>query len=196
MHIEPFDMKYLNEYYNGFNKEITKYQWPEPFEDLESAREMLQEFMDEMKEEETLFYSVVSDDGRFIGGVEMHGLSSDCPELGVWIIESEQRKGYAYAALKELLAYAAKTYDKKSFYYEADIRNEGSMKLLNRFGADYDIIKQGLDETVTDSGKELNSNRRISYHITDPCRLHGGRDLSLFRRERMFAKCPKVCYNA
>ena len=155
MHIEPFDMKYLNDYYNGFNKEITKYQWPEPFEDPESAREMLQEFMDEMKEEETLFYSVVSDDGRFIGGVEMHGLSSDCPELGVWIIESEQRKGYAYAALKELLAYAAKTYDKKSFYYEADIRNEGSMKLLNRFGADYDIIKQGLDETVTDSGKEL-----------------------------------------
>ncbi len=29
------------------------------------------------------------------------------------------------------------------------------MKLLNRFGADYDIIKQGLDEMVTDSGKEL-----------------------------------------
>ena len=155
MHIAPFDMKYLNDYHEGFNEEITKYQWPDPFEDLEAAREMLQEFVDEMKKEETLFYSVLSDDDRFIGSVEMHGLTSDCPELGVWIIESEQRKGYAYAALKELLEYAAKTYGKKAFYYEADIRNEGSTKLLNRFAEGYDIIKQGLDETTTDSGKEL-----------------------------------------
>jgi RimJ/RimL family protein N-acetyltransferase len=155
MRIEPFDMKYLNDYFNEFNEDITKYQWPDPFENLEAAKEMLQEFMDEMEAEETLFYSVLSDDDRFIGSVEMHGLTGDCPELGVWIIESERRKGYAYAALKELLAYAERTYGKKGFYYEADIRNEGSTKLLGRFGADYDIIKQGLDEMVTDSGKEL-----------------------------------------
>ena len=155
MHIEPFEMKYLNDYFNGFNEEITKYQWPDPFENLETAKEMLQEFLDEMEARETLFYSVISDDDRFIGSVEMHGLSSECPELGVWIIEGEQKKGYAYSALKELLEYAARTYGKKEFYYEADIRNEGSMKLLNRFGTDYDIIKKGLEETVTDSGKEL-----------------------------------------
>ena len=108
-----------------------------------------------MKANETLFYSVVSDDERFIGSVEMHGLSSDCPELGVWIIESEQKKGYAYAALKELLEYATKTYGKNKFFYEADIRNEGSTKLLNRFETDYEITRKGLEETVTDSGKEL-----------------------------------------
>ncbi len=155
MRIEPFDMKYLNDYFNEFNEDITKYQWPDPFENLDVAKEMLQEFMDEMEAGETLFYSVLSDDDRFIGSVEMHGVSSDCPELGVWIIESERKKGYAYAALKELLTYAARTYDKKAFYYEADIRNEGSNKLLEKLGADYEIIKQGLDETVTDSGKKL-----------------------------------------
>ncbi len=155
MRIEPFNMKYLEDYHIGLNKEITKYQWPDPFENLEAAREVLQGFMDEMEENETLFYSVISDDERFIGGVEMHGLSGECPELGVWIIESEQRKGYAYRALKELLDYAAKIYDKKAFYYEADIRNEGSTKLLGKFETDYNIIKQGLEELVTDSGKEL-----------------------------------------
>ncbi len=155
MRIEPFDMKYLNDYFNEFNEDITKYQWPDPFENPEAAKEMLQEFMDEMEDGETLFYSVLSDDDRFIGSVEMHGVSRECPELGVWIIESERKKGYAYAALKELLTYAVRTYDKKAFYYEADIRNEGSNKLLEKLGADYEIIKQGLDETVTDSGKEL-----------------------------------------
>lgn len=154
MHIEPFDMKYLNEYHIGFNEEIAKYQWPDPFETQEAAREVLQGFVDEMKDEETLFYSVISD-GKFAGSVEMHGLSSECPELGVWIVESEQRKGYAYAALKELLSYATKIYGKKAFYYEADIRNEGSNKLLKRLESDYDLVKQGLEELVTDSGKEL-----------------------------------------
>ena len=49
MHIEPFDMKYLNDYFNGFNEEITKYQWPEPCENIEASKDMLQEFMDEME---------------------------------------------------------------------------------------------------------------------------------------------------
>ena len=36
--IAPFNMKYLNDYYIGFDKEITKYQWPDPFDSIESAR--------------------------------------------------------------------------------------------------------------------------------------------------------------
>ena len=40
--IIPFDMKYLEDYYKHFNEEITKYQWPDPFENLEDARNMLQ----------------------------------------------------------------------------------------------------------------------------------------------------------
>lgn len=28
--IAPFDLKYLDDYFNGFNEEITKFQWPDP----------------------------------------------------------------------------------------------------------------------------------------------------------------------
>ncbi len=153
--IEPFRMDYLKDYFEEFNTEIAKYQWPDPFETVDDARELLQEFVDEMNREEMLFYSIKSDDGRFIGSVEVHGLSEICPELGVWVIESEQHKGYAYEALSQALEIASRDFGKKEFYYEADIRNEGSTKLLQKFKDKYEIIKKGLDETVTDSGKEL-----------------------------------------
>ncbi len=153
--IVPFDMKYLDDYYNGFNTEITKYQWPDPFDHVDDAKALLQDFLKEMQRGETLLYSILSKEGIFLGSVEMHGLASDCPELGVWLIESEQKKGYAYDALNAILNYARSNYHKTRFYYEADIRNIGSMKLLQKFEDQYEIIMQEFEEVITDSGKEL-----------------------------------------
>ena len=153
--IAPFNMKYLNDYYIGFDKEITKYQWPDPFDSIESARDVLQEFMNEMDKGETLFFSVLSESGKFVGGVEIHGLDGDCPELGVWIVRNEQNKGYAYEALSEAMRIACEKHAKKEFFYEADIRNEASARLLQRFRNRFDIIDQDVEMLTTDSGKEL-----------------------------------------
>ena len=155
INIVPFDMKYLNDYYNEFSVEITKFQWPDPFESVEAARSMLQDFLDEMSREETLLFSLLSKNDKFLGSVEIHGLTGDCPELGVWIIESEQNKGYAYEALDAALDYICSKYDKTEFFYEADIRNTDSTKLLHKFNKKYDIIEQKFEKLNTDSGKEL-----------------------------------------
>ena len=151
----PFDMKYLEDYYNNFNEEITRYQWPDPFESIEYARALLRDFLDEMNREETLLFAIVDTGDKFVGSVEMHGLSEDCPELGVWIVESEQGKGYAYEALKYILDYAHRKYGKTEFFYEADVRNTGSNKLLSKFADSYVIETLDIEELVTDSSKEL-----------------------------------------
>jgi len=148
-------MKYLQYYYEGFNSEITKYQWPDPFESVEDAKALLQDFIDEMEAKETIFYSILDSAGKFIGSVEVHGLSEECPELGIWIIEEEQGKGYAFEALSNVLDYTCKEYNKESFFYEADIRNEGSTKLLQKLGSRFEIKEQELEEITTDSGKIL-----------------------------------------
>ena len=155
INIVPFEMKYLNHYFSGFNAEITKYQWPDPFESIEDARSVLQEFLNEMYREETLLFSILSKNDDFLGSVEIHGLTGDCPELGIWIIESKQSKGYAYEALNAVLDYVRTKYNKAEFYYEADIRNTGSMKLLRKLEEKYEIIEQGLERLTTDSGKDL-----------------------------------------
>ena len=153
--IEPFDMRYLDEYRQGFNSEITKYQWPDPFESREAARELLQSFLDEMERGETLLFSILSGDNRFLGSVEIHGVDGDCPELGVWVKEPEQNRGVAYQALGEALRYARKHYGNVAFYYEADIRNTGSLRLLDKFAEEYEIIPYEAEKVTTDSGKEL-----------------------------------------
>lgn len=153
--ITPFEMKYLKDYYNGFDEEITKFQWPDSFDNLDVARNTLQEFLDEMEREETLIFSILSKNETFLGSVEVHGLSSDCPELGIWIVTSEQGKGYAYEALSVVLDYSFQKYGKTAFYYETDIRNIGSMELLYKFEDKYDIVEQGIEKLSTDTGKEL-----------------------------------------
>ena len=153
--IAPFDMKHLDDYFIGFNADITKFQWPDPFASIEDARSMLQGFLDEMVRGETLLFSILSLSGVFVGSVEVHGLQEDCPELGVWIVGQEQRKGYAYEALNAVLDHVRSVYHKNTFYYEADRRNPGSIKLLRKLEEKYEIIAQGLEELMTDTGKEL-----------------------------------------
>ena len=155
LNLVPFEMKYLNHYFTGFNAEITRFQWPDPFESIEDARAVLQEFLNEMDRGETLLFSVLSKKDDFLGSVEVHGLTEDCPELGVWIVKPEQNKGLAYEALSAVLDYVSSKYNKAEFYYEADIRNTGSIKLLRKFDEKYEIIERGFEKLTTDSGKEL-----------------------------------------
>lgn len=155
LNIVPFEMKFLNNYFNEFNAEITKYQWPNPFESIEDARATLQEFIKKMDKEETLIFSILSKNEKFLGSIEVHALNEDCPELGIWILTSEQNKGYAYEALNSVLEYVHTKYNKIAFYYEADIRNTGSIKLLYKFKSKCEIVKQGLEKITTDFGKYL-----------------------------------------
>ena len=151
----PFEMKYLNDYFSGFSAEITRFQWPEPFETIEDARALLQSFLDEMAQGETLLYAILSGDGGFLGSVEVHGLTGDCPELGIWIIPQAQNRGYAYEALNAVLDHVRSVWHKDQFYYEADVRNAASIRLLHKFAEKYEIVGQGLERLTTDSGKAL-----------------------------------------
>lgn len=155
LNIVPFEMRYLQDYYCGFNHEITKFQWPDPFADSNAAKDVLRGFLDEMDREEMLLLSILSKNDRFLGSVEIHGLAGDCPEVGVWITEREQNRGYACEALCAVMNYVGSKYGKNSFFYEADIRNTASMKLLHKLENQYEIIAQKFEKTTTDSGKTL-----------------------------------------
>ena len=48
--IRPFNLSYLEEYSREFTAEITKYQFPDPFPDMEAANRVMSGFVEEMKE--------------------------------------------------------------------------------------------------------------------------------------------------
>ena len=151
LRIVPFEMKYLEEYYSEFDEEITRYQYPEPFESISAAEEVLQGFIDCMEQNEMLFLSILTPDGGFVGGAEVHGLQEEYPELGIWIKKQSQQKGYAYEALTSVLKFSDDNYHKDWYVYEADIRNIGSMKLVEKF----ENRKKEIDEFETETGKSL-----------------------------------------
>ncbi|MDE6219455.1 MAG: GNAT family N-acetyltransferase [Lachnospiraceae bacterium] len=160
--IVPFDLKYLNDYYLGFDEEITQYQYPDPFGSLEAAEALLGEFMDEMNQGEMLFLAILDKDGEFAGGLEVHGLAEEYPELGIWLKKEFQGKGYAYEALYHIIQYLNQAGQKKWYVYEADIRNKSSIGLVAKFA----YRKEGIDEFTTESGKELKLQRYL-IHIKE-----------------------------
>ena len=151
LRIVPFEMDHLKAYFTGFDGDITKYQYPDPFDSIEDAKEFLQGFIDEMGNKEMLFLSILDTENRFVGSVEVHGLREDVPELGIWITKTQQRKGFAYESLRAVLDYVNKEYKKARFFYEADVRNIGSQELLSKFKHEDGEI----DKFTTESGKYL-----------------------------------------
>jgi len=149
--ITPFDLKNLRDYCAGFDIDVTKYQYPEPFATEADAQEALQSFMDLMDQGEMLFLSVFTKDGVFIGSVEVHGLKEAVPELGIWLRKEYRQRGYAYEALQNVMEVVDKQYQKEWYVYEADIRNDGSIKLAEKFI----YRKDSFDAFSTESGKEL-----------------------------------------
>lgn len=155
--ITPFDLFSLKDYYEGFNADITKYQYPDPFTAVEDARELLQSFINLMAQGEMLFLSIFTKDNQFIGSIEVHGLKEEQPELGLWIKKEFQQKGYAYEALSNVIEKVNNDYGKEWYIYEADIRNIGSIRLAERFV----YCKEGVDEFTAETGKELKLQRFI-----------------------------------
>lgn len=155
--ITPFDLISLKDYYEGLDADITKYQYPDPFTTEEDARELLQSFINLMNQGEMLFLTIFTKNNQFVGSIEVHGLKENQPELGLWIKREVQQRGYAYEALSNVIKKVNDDYKKEWYIYEADIRNTGSIKIVEKFT----YRKDGIDEFTTETGKKLKLQRYI-----------------------------------
>ena len=155
--IAPFDLKYLKDYYEGFDADVAKYQYPDPFSTEADAQEVLQGFINLMNQGEMIFLAVLTKDNLFVGSIEVHGLKEKQPELGIWIRKEFQQNGYAYEALSNVINWIDENFQKEWYVYEADIRNKGSIKLVEKFHH----REEGIDAFTTETGKELKLQRFI-----------------------------------
>ena len=148
----PLSYEYLDQYYEEFTEDITRYQYPDSFKSREDAEKFFNWFIKLNQERTSLIYILLdAEDESFVGDVEAHGLDTDTPELGVWIAKRHQNKGYAYEAIKSFIEYLKTNYTIESFIYEADCRNTASQRLAEKLGG----IKGEHEDIVTESGKEL-----------------------------------------
>lgn len=149
--IQPFTDLYLEDYFREFTDEVTRYQCPDAFPDLEAAREVLSGFAREMEQGNMLELAVLAQNGEFLGSAEAFGIREKTPEIGLWLKSAAQGKGYGYEALKGLLDRLSEMRKYEFFVYEADVRNEPSIRLVEKF----DCEKGGCEDVATESGKRL-----------------------------------------
>ena len=93
--LRPFCDADLEPYCAEFTQEVTKYQYPDPFPDRDTAKAVMSGFVEDMKQGKMLELVILSRGGTFLGSMEAFGLTEDTPELGLWLKRSAQGKGYA-----------------------------------------------------------------------------------------------------
>lgn len=152
LRVVPFDYKYLKDYYEEFNEEITRYQYPDPFKTIDEARKQIDEFLCEMQQKRMLELIILSRAGEFIGSMEVFGLEEKNPEVGLWLKKSVHHQGYAYEVLSALIQFLNDIGKYNGYIYAVDERNEASIKLVKKFECE----QMGVDPVVTESGKKLN----------------------------------------
>ena len=158
--IQPFSRPFLEEYYKEFTDDITKYQYPDSFPDIEAADKLVSEFVRDMERGEMLELAILTKAGQFLGSMEAFGLKEETPEVGLWLKGSAHGAGYGYEALSGLLNYLNGTKKYKYYIYEADVRNAPSIRLVEKFH----VEKKGCETITTESGKKLMLQ---TYHIFD-----------------------------
>lgn len=149
--IQPFTHAYLEDYYQEFTDEITKYQYPDSFPDVETANQLVSGFVADMNRGEMLELVILTRDGVFLGSLEVFGLREETPEIGLWLKKSAHGQGYGYEALKAVIDSLNATKRYLYYLYEADVRNTPSIRLAQKF----QCRKDGLEEITTESGKKL-----------------------------------------
>ena len=97
--IQPYSNSFLEEYYKEFTDEITKYQYPDSFSNINTANEIVSGFVKDMEQGNMLELVILTQEGEFIGSMEAFGIKEKTPEIGLWLKRSAHGKGYGYEAL-------------------------------------------------------------------------------------------------
>lgn len=158
LEILPFGKKYLKDYYGGFTREVTKYQYPEPFVSIEAAEALIDEFLECMEKGEMLELMILTKEKEFAGSFEVFGLQEEKLEIGLWFREDMQGLGYGSEAAEAVIAYLKAQGKYHSCIYEADERNYASIALVEKF----DAKLLGCEPVTTEAGKKL---RLLQYEI-------------------------------
>lgn len=138
-------------YFEEFTEEIAKYQYPEPFTNIEATKKFIGDFTWAQKEGLHLICSIFNEQDLFVGSVEVYRLNEKWPELGIWICKDYWRQGYAYEALLGVMSFFRNNVGIKGFIYESDRRNPSSMNLAQKLQG----VEVGYEEVASDSGSIL-----------------------------------------
>nr|WP_279605278.1 GNAT family N-acetyltransferase [Aetokthonos hydrillicola] len=162
--LRPISMRYKSEIYREFTDEITTYMYPRPPKNISEAESFVKDSIIGMKSESHLIVVILKKNSQeFLGCAGIHKISSNYPELGIWLKKSAHGNGYGFETIKALKTWAEENLHYKNLVYPVDKENIPSRRIPEKLGG---IIVREYKKTNL-SGKVL---QLVEYEIPNPAR--------------------------
>ena len=103
----PISMKYCDDIFREFTKEVTVYMYPRAAEDVSETEEFINCSIDDLKNGSSLQMIVLlKNNQEFLGCAGLHRANTKTPEFGIWLKKSAQGQDFGQETINALKKWA------------------------------------------------------------------------------------------
>lgn len=154
----PITLEYADDIFRYFTKDVTKYMYPKPPEDINETKEFIDWSINGMKNGTNIQLVILDKNtNEFIGCAGLHSIDK-VPEFGIWTKKSSHGNGYGKEAIHALYDWACDNLKFEYITYPVDKRNAASRNIPESIGG---VVKKEYKH-VNQSGYELDE---VEYHV-------------------------------
>ena len=139
--IRPVEISDAPNILRYYNKNVTEYLVYGPNRNFEAAEEFIKKSQANFENQKSLTFSVEDSQGKFLGLISLNNVDSKTPEIGLWLRESAQGKGFGREIVFGLTGWVMDNIDFDHIVYRAAKENDRSWKiaeeLIKEFGGEY-----------------------------------------------------------
>ncbi|MFH1607788.1 MAG: GNAT family N-acetyltransferase [archaeon] len=157
--LEPISMKFKEDIFSEFTKEITTYMYPQPPKDIKETEKFILDSIRENHERKNMQMVILKKgSGEFLGCTGLHKVNTRNPELGIWIKKSAHGNKYGLETISALKKWADKELNYDYLYYPVAKENIASRKIPEILGGK--LIKEFVGKNI--KGKKM---EEVEYRI-------------------------------
>lgn len=127
--------RYAQDIFREFTPQVTRYMYPSPPRDISDTVAFIEASLRGLVTGTNLQLVILDGtSGDFLGCSGLHGIGGRTPELGIWLKEGAQGKGYGLEAVSAIVAWARARLDFDHLIYPVERDNARSRAIPEALG--------------------------------------------------------------
>ncbi|MBC9932311.1 GNAT family N-acetyltransferase [Chitinophaga qingshengii] len=141
--------KYIDEINSNFTKEVTKYMPFNPSGKRKEVENFVEISLTNFKRKTDIVFVIVDKNDVFIGCCGIHDINLKSVELGLWLKEDSQSKGFGAEIINGLINFVEKNIEIDYIIYPVDKENIRSRKIPEKLGfKEYETYTKQKDDST------------------------------------------------
>ncbi len=158
--LEQISEKYAEPIFNALDEQIIRYLLMEKLPaSISDTFDFIHESKEKIKKGTDLIYVIIDKENNFCGCAGMHAIHTRTPQLGIWLKNVVQRKGYGLQIIKTFVNWIQQNLDYDYIKYPVDRNNMPSIKIVQQLGGEI------CDEYILGENKKLDV---LEFRIYNP----------------------------